>query len=111
MIKLDDFATYNALGVVGKNPRGAVAYKFPPEEVTTRIMRATANVVDTKGAFVLGGEVAVFRGNLAGAAELRSPLFRRLARCVAGAPLTVVAHADSLRAQARLPCPLHAADQ
>src|SRR5689334_15278086 len=44
VIKLDDNTTYNALGVVGKNPRGAVAYKFPPEEVTTRILKATANV-------------------------------------------------------------------
>lgn len=44
VIKLDDLAIYNALGVVGKNPRGAVAYKFPPEEVTTRLIAVTANV-------------------------------------------------------------------
>jgi DNA ligase (NAD+) len=30
--------------VVGKNPRGAVAYKFPPEEVTTRLLRVSVNV-------------------------------------------------------------------
>ncbi len=56
VIKLDDFATYNALGVVGKNPRGAVAYKFPPEEVTTRILRATANVGRT-GVLTPGAEL------------------------------------------------------
>ncbi len=56
VIKLDDNATYNALGVVGKNPRGAVAYKFPPEEVTTRILRATANVGRT-GVLTPGAEL------------------------------------------------------
>jgi DNA ligase (NAD+) len=38
VIKVDDFATYKTVGVVGKNPRGAVAYKFPPEIVTTRLI-------------------------------------------------------------------------
>jgi DNA ligase (NAD+) len=44
VIKLDDLPTQTALGVVGKNPRGAVAYKFPPEEVTTRLIGVTVNV-------------------------------------------------------------------
>ncbi len=44
VIKLDDIPTYNALGVVGKNPRGAVAYKFPPEEVTTKLIGMSVNV-------------------------------------------------------------------
>jgi DNA ligase (NAD+) len=44
VIKLDDLTTYNALGVVGKNPRGAVAYKFPPEEVATKLIAVKANV-------------------------------------------------------------------
>lgn len=44
VIKLDDLTTYNALGMVGKNPRGAVAYKFPPEEVSTRLIAVKANV-------------------------------------------------------------------
>jgi len=44
VIKIDDFATYNALGVVGKNPRGAVAYKFPPEVVTTRLISVSVSV-------------------------------------------------------------------
>jgi len=44
VIKIDDIPTYNALGIVGKNPRGAVAYKFPPEEVTTKLIAVTVNV-------------------------------------------------------------------
>lgn len=35
VIKINDRATYRDLGVVGKNPRAAVAYKYPAEEATT----------------------------------------------------------------------------
>lgn len=35
VVKLNDRATYAQLGSVGKNPRGAVAYKYPAEEATT----------------------------------------------------------------------------
>jgi DNA ligase (NAD+) len=35
VVKLNDRALYARLGVVGKNPRGAVAYKYPAEEATT----------------------------------------------------------------------------
>ncbi len=35
VIKLNDRELYTRLGVVGKNPRGAVAYKYAPEEATT----------------------------------------------------------------------------
>jgi len=44
VIKIDDLAVYASLGIVGKNPRGAVAYKFPPEEVTTKLIAVKANV-------------------------------------------------------------------
>ena len=44
VIKVDDLATARDLGVVGKDPRGAVAYKFPAEEATTRLLDVTANV-------------------------------------------------------------------
>jgi DNA ligase (NAD+) len=44
VIKVDDLPTYTALGIVGKNPRGAIAYKFPPEEVTTKLLAVTVNV-------------------------------------------------------------------
>jgi len=35
VIKLNDRRLYRELGTVGKNPRGAVAYKYPAEEATT----------------------------------------------------------------------------
>ena len=35
VIKINDRAIYAELGTVGKNPRGAVAYKYPAEEATT----------------------------------------------------------------------------
>ncbi len=44
VLKVNDLATYNDLGVVGKDPRGAVAYKFPAEEATTRLTDVVANV-------------------------------------------------------------------
>ena len=35
VIKINNRSTYSALGIVGKTPRGAVAFKFPAEEATT----------------------------------------------------------------------------
>ena len=35
VIKINDRALYDSLGMVGKNPRGAVAYKYAAEEPTT----------------------------------------------------------------------------
>ena len=35
VIKINDRLIYDTLGIVGKTPRGAVAYKFPAEESTT----------------------------------------------------------------------------
>ena len=35
VIKINDRVVYDRLGIVGKTPRGAVAYKFPAEESTT----------------------------------------------------------------------------
>ncbi len=37
VIKINDRATFQKLGVVGKAPRGAVAFKFPAEQSTTKI--------------------------------------------------------------------------
>ena len=37
VIKINDRAVYQKLGIVGKTPRGAVAFKFPAEESTTRV--------------------------------------------------------------------------
>lgn len=37
VIKINDRAIYQQLGIVGKTPRGAVAFKFPAEESTTTV--------------------------------------------------------------------------
>lgn len=37
VIKLDDLNLAQSLGFVGKDPRGAIAYKFPAREVTTTL--------------------------------------------------------------------------
>lgn len=37
VVKVNDRSLYAELGIVGKAPRGAVAYKFPAEEATTQV--------------------------------------------------------------------------
>jgi DNA ligase (NAD+) len=37
VVKLNDRALYRRLGVVGKAPRAAIAYKYPAEQATTRV--------------------------------------------------------------------------
>jgi len=44
VIKVNDLNLADALGVVGKDPRGALAFKFPAREVTTRLMEIGINV-------------------------------------------------------------------
>lgn len=44
VIKVNSHAINDDLGVVGKDPRGAIAYKFPAEEATTKLLDVTANV-------------------------------------------------------------------
>jgi DNA ligase (NAD+) len=43
VIKINNLALANRLGIVGKDPRGAVAYKFPAREVTTKLMDIGVN--------------------------------------------------------------------
>lgn len=38
VVRVNSHAHYKRLGVVGKTPRGLVAWKFPPEEATTRVL-------------------------------------------------------------------------
>nr|WP_246839923.1 NAD-dependent DNA ligase LigA [Pseudarthrobacter sp. NIBRBAC000502771] len=44
VIKVDDFATQRALGNTTRVPRWAVAYKYPPEEVHTKLLDIQVNV-------------------------------------------------------------------
>jgi len=44
VIKLDDLALAAELGFVGKDPRGALAFKFPAREVTTTLREIGVNV-------------------------------------------------------------------
>ncbi len=44
VIKVNNLALAVELGVVGKDPRGALAYKFPAREVSTQLLDITTNV-------------------------------------------------------------------
>ena len=44
VVKVDDFATQRALGHTSRVPRWSVAYKYPPEEVHTKLLDIRVNV-------------------------------------------------------------------
>lgn len=44
VIKVDDFATRIRLGETGKSPRWAVAYKYPPMQATTKVLKVIFSV-------------------------------------------------------------------
>lgn len=44
VIKVDDLTLHERLGVTGKSPRFAVAYKFAPEQAATKILDITVQV-------------------------------------------------------------------
>ncbi|VXB77843.1 DNA ligase [Arthrobacter sp. 9V] len=44
VVKIDDFATQRALGYTSRVPRWAAAYKYPPEEVHTKLLDIAVNV-------------------------------------------------------------------
>ena len=44
VIKLDEFAYYDALGATTKSPRWAIAYKFPAEKAKTKLLDITFQV-------------------------------------------------------------------
>ncbi len=44
VVKVDDYGLQRRLGSTAKAPRWAIAYKYPPEEVITRLLRIEANV-------------------------------------------------------------------
>ncbi|MCA9882352.1 MAG: NAD-dependent DNA ligase LigA [Anaerolineae bacterium] len=44
VIKINDIAARRELGISGKDPRGATAYKFPAEEATTTLLDVVVNI-------------------------------------------------------------------
>ncbi len=56
VIKINDREIYDKLGIIGKTPRGAVAFKFPAEESTTRVR----DIVITIGRTGAATPVAIF---------------------------------------------------
>ncbi|GAA4656552.1 NAD-dependent DNA ligase LigA [Arthrobacter cryoconiti] len=44
VVKVDDFGTQRALGHTSRVPRWSVAYKYPPEEVNTKLLDIRVNV-------------------------------------------------------------------
>ena len=50
VIKINDRVVYDQLGIVGKTPRAAVAFKFPAEEATTKVRDIVISVGRTGAA-------------------------------------------------------------
>lgn len=44
VLKVDDSREWDELGVVGREPRWAVAFKFPPQQRTTKLLNIAVNV-------------------------------------------------------------------
>jgi DNA ligase (NAD+) len=62
VIKVDDLAMRNELGSTTKAPRWAMAYKFPPEERTTALLRIDVSIGRTGRATPFGVLEPVFVG-------------------------------------------------
>ncbi len=44
VVKVDEFSVQRALGVVGREPRWSIAFKFPPMQATTKLLDIESNV-------------------------------------------------------------------
>ncbi len=44
VVKIDDKVLWDELGFVGREPRWAIAYKFPPIQATTKLLKIAINV-------------------------------------------------------------------
>ena len=78
VVKVDSFAIQDELGVVARDPRWATAIKFPPAQVTTRLLDIEINVGRTGSLNPLAilepvavGGVTVSRATLHNEAEIR----------------------------------------
>ncbi len=56
VVKVDDFAQQNELGIVGRDPRWAIAYKFPAREAVSKLLNISVNVGRT-GVLTPGAEL------------------------------------------------------
>jgi DNA ligase (NAD+) len=60
--KVDDLALHQALGATSRAPRWAIAFKFPPEERTTKLVRIEVSIGRTGRATPFGRLEPVFVG-------------------------------------------------
>jgi len=71
VIKINDRTLYAELGVVGKAPRGAIAFKYPAEEATTRVR----DIIISVGRLGTATPIAVLEPvNVAGSTVSRASL-------------------------------------
>ena len=76
VIKVNDFAHQDELGVTAKYPKWAIAYKFPPEEVSTKLLEITYQVGRTGNITPVANFKPVFvQGSMIGRATLHNEDF------------------------------------
>lgn len=76
VLKVDDLASHEEIGVTAKYPKWAIAYKFPPEEVHTRLKEITFQVGRTGNITPVANFEPVFvQGSLISRATLHNEDF------------------------------------
>ena len=76
VIKVNDFVHQDELGVTAKYPKWAIAYKFPPEEVSTKLLEITYQVGRTGNITPVANFKPVFvQGSMIGRATLHNEDF------------------------------------
>jgi DNA ligase (NAD+) len=73
VVKVDDIATQRRLGATSRAPRWAIAYKYPPEEVTTKLLDIRVSIGRTGRATPFGQmEPVQVSGSTVGTATLHN---------------------------------------
>jgi DNA ligase (NAD+) len=73
VVKVDDVATQRRLGSTSRAPRWAIAFKYPPEEVTTKLLDISVNIGRTGRATPFGiMEPVLVSGSTVGMATLHN---------------------------------------
>ncbi|MCR5786938.1 MAG: NAD-dependent DNA ligase LigA [Acholeplasmatales bacterium] len=76
VLKVDDLSMHDEIGVTAKYPKWAIAYKFPPEEVKTRLEKVTFQVGRTGNITPVANFEPVFvQGSLIARATLHNEDF------------------------------------